>query len=150
VCRPTKDNISIQFSMIRIERHPTRRQLTVFGLLWLVFFGILGAMAYWKNGSPTTAYAFWAIGAAVPAVGQIWPDVLRIIYLLSIYATFPVGLVVSYLILTVVYYLVLTPIGLVLRLSGYDPAQRRFDRGAKTYWTPREQDETIERYFRQF
>ena len=75
---------------------------------------------------------------------------LRIVFLLASYATFPIGFVVSYVILAVVYYLVLTPIGLVLRLTGYDPMQRRFDRNAKTYWTPREQEESTEQYFRQF
>ena len=50
----------------------------------------------------------------------------------------------------VIYYIVLTPIGLFLRLTGYDPMQRRFDRAAKTYWTPREQEEKTKRYFQQF
>jgi hypothetical protein len=136
--------------MIRIEHHPSRRQLAVFGLLWLVFFGILGGMAWWRTGSLATAGALGVIGAAIPVAGLLWPEVLRIVYLLTSYATFPVGLVVSFVILAVVYYLVLTPIGLVLRLTGYDPLHRRFDRRATTYWTPREQEETLERYFKQF
>ncbi len=136
--------------MIRIEHNPSRRQLTVFGLLWLVFFGILGVMAWWRTGSFVPAGWFWAIGALVPAIGLIWPRVLRIVYLLASYATFPIGFVVSYVILAVVYYLVLTPTGIILRLSGYDPMQRRFDRSAKTYWSPREQDESTGKYFRQF
>ena len=136
--------------MIRIEHDPSRRQLFVFGLLWLVFFGILGGMSWWRTGSFGTAGTFWAIGAAIPAAGLVWPGVLRIVYLLASYATFPIGFVVSYVILAVVYYLVLTPIGIVLRLAGKDPIQRRFDRGAKTYWTTRESDNASERYFRQF
>jgi hypothetical protein len=136
--------------MIRIEHQPSRRQLAVFGLLWLAFFSILGWLAWRRTGSLAAAGAFWAIGAAIPAVGRAWPGGLRIVYLLAAYATFPVGLVVSFVILALVYYFVLTPTGLVLRLSGYDPMQRRFDRSAKTYWTPREQEKTTERYFRQF
>ena len=66
------------------------------------------------------------------------------------YATFPIGLGVSHFILAVVYYLVLTPIGLLLRFSSYDPMGRRFDRSAKTYWTPHETEEGTERYFKQF
>jgi len=136
--------------MIRIEHNPTRRQLTVFGLLWLAFFGLFGGMSWWKTGLLAEAGVFWAIGAALPALGLVWPGVLRIVYLAASYATFPIGFVVSYVILAVVYYLVLTPIGLVSRLTGYDPMQRRFDRSAKTYWTPREPEETTERYFKQF
>jgi hypothetical protein len=136
--------------MIRIEHNPSRRQLTVFGLLWLVFFGILGATAWWKNGSFVAPSVFWAIGTLVPALGLIWPEVLRIVYLLATYVSFPIGFVVSYVILAVVYYIVLTPIGLIMRLFGYDPMQRSFDHSAKTYWSPRKQDESTEQYFRQF
>ncbi|MBN2578763.1 MAG: hypothetical protein JXB10_07195 [Pirellulales bacterium] len=136
--------------MIRIERHPSRRQLAVFGLLWLIFFSILGGTAWWRTGSLATAGALGVIGAAVPAAGLVWPEVLRIVYLLTSYATFPVGLVISYAVLAVVYYLVITPIGLILRLTGYDPMQRRFDSRLPTYWMPREEEETTERYFRQF
>ena len=136
--------------MIQIEHNPSRRQLTVFGLLWMLFFGILGCTAWWKTGSFVSAGWFWAIGAAVPAMGLVRPGALRIVYLLAAYATFPIGFVVSYVILAVVYYLVLTPTGIILRLTGYDPMQRRFDSNAKTYWSPREQDESNEQYFRQF
>jgi hypothetical protein len=136
--------------MIRIERNPSRRQLFVFGLAWLVFFGILGGMSWWRTGSLGTAGAFWAIGTAIPLAGLVWPGTLRIVFLLTSYATFPIGFVVSYIVLAVVYYLVLTPTGFVLRLRGCDPLQRRFDRNAKTYWTPREPEEATERYFQQF
>ncbi len=136
--------------MIRIEHNPTGRQLTVFGLLWLAAFGILGGMAWWRTGLSAPAGGFWTIAALIPAVGFLWPGVLRIVYLLLAYITFPIGFVGSYIILAVVYYLVLTPTGLILRLTGYDPINRRFDRDAKTYWTPREQDESTEQYFRQF
>jgi len=136
--------------MIRIEHNPSHRQLAVFGLMWLALFGILGGMAWWRTGSFVTAGVFWAIGTLIPAVGLVRPGVLRIVYLLTAYATFPIGFVVSYVILAVLYYLVLTPIGLVLRLTDYDPMQRRFDNSAKTYWSPRKQDDSTERYFRQF
>jgi hypothetical protein len=136
--------------MIRIEHNPTRRQLTVFGWLWLVFFGILGGTSWWKTGAYETAGALWAMGAVVPAIGRVWPSTLRIVYLAASYATFPIGFVFSYVVLAVVYYLIVTPIGLVMRLMGRDPMQRRFDPGATTYWTPRKQEEGTERYFRQF
>jgi len=136
--------------MIQIEHNPSRRQLAVFGLMWFLFLSILGWMAWWRTGSFISACWFWAIGAAVPGMGLVRPGALRIVYLLAAYATFPIGFVVSYVILAVVYYLVLTPTGVILRLTGYDPLQRRFDRSAKTYWLPREQDESTEKYFRQF
>lgn len=143
------ENAEIIF-MIRIDHNPTGRQLTVFGLCWLVAFGIFGVMAWRNTGLSAKSCGLWTISLLVPAVGYFWPNGLRMVYLLSVYLSFPIGFVVSYLILAVVYYLVLTPIGLVMRLAGYDPMQRQIDRDAETYWTPRKQDESTEQYFRQF
>jgi hypothetical protein len=50
-------------------------------------------------------------------------------------------------ILFVAYFLVITPVGLVVRWF-HDPMQRLFDRAAPSYWIPREQPERS-RYFRQ-
>jgi hypothetical protein len=136
--------------MIRIEHNPSRRQLTVFGLSWLVFFGMLAALAWWKTGFSARAVAFGTIGATIPVAGLFWPGFLRIVYLFANYSTFPIGLAVSYLILTAIYFLLLTPLGLILRLSGHDPMKRRFARNAETYWTLHERKETSESYFQQF
>jgi hypothetical protein len=37
-----------------------------------------------------------------------------------------------------------------MRLFGYDPMHRRFDPAAETYWAKRDEEATVERYFRQF
>jgi hypothetical protein len=137
-------------SMIKIDHHPSRRQLTVFGLLWLLFFGVLGGMAWWKTVVSSRMITFWSLGMAIPAAGLLWPEVLRFVYLAATYVTFPIGMVLSCVILAVIYYFVLTPVGLVLRLRGYDPMRRRFDCNAKTYWLPHEPEEKTERYFQQF
>jgi hypothetical protein len=135
--------------VIRIEKNPSQRQLAVFGLLWLVFFGIMGA-SFWRRGSYVDAGVCLALGVLIPLAGWVWPEFLRMVYLFAVYSTLPIGLVVSYVILLVIYYLVVTPIGLVMRLFGYDPLQRRFDRAARSYWTPRRPQGESERYFQQF
>ena len=49
-----------------------------------------------------------------------------------------------------IYYLVLTPVGLLLRIRGYDPLNRKFQPRADTYWVERETSVDTDRYFRQF
>lgn len=136
--------------MFPIQHHPTSRQLAVFALAWLAFLGAWGAVAWWKTGSLLLAGACWVAAVAVPALGLITPELLRLVYVGFSYAALPIGLVVSHIILAVVYYAVLTPIGLGLRLFGHDPMHRRFEPDAKTYWVPREEDDDAERSFRQF
>ncbi len=136
--------------MIRIQHRPSRSQLVVFGLMWLVFFGILGIISFRQPGGSGRAVAFWMLAVAVPLAGLLCPEILRRTYVLASYATFPIGWILSLIALMVIYYFVLTPVGLVLRLAGYDSMRRRFDPDARTYWLPRETDDDAERYFRQF
>ncbi len=136
--------------LIQIDHNPSRRQLNVFGLIWLVFFGVVGSIVLKNSGSMPVATVIWGFAAAVPVVGWIVPAFMRIVFVGMAYAAYPIGFVVSYLILAMTYYLVLTPIGLMMRLFGYDPMDRHFDGNADTYWCPREQNDSLNAYFRQF
>jgi hypothetical protein len=136
--------------LIQIDHNPSTRQLNVFGFIWLLFFATFGGVLLNSGSSVLVAALVWGVSVLVPAVGWIVPEFMRIIYVGMAYATYPIGFVVSYLIMLVVYYLVLTPIGLVMRLFGHDPMNRHFDKSADTYWCPRDQDDSLTAYFRQF
>ena len=135
-------------SLIRINKNPSGRQLAVFAIAWLGFLGLAGLMAR-SRGRHSSSEVLWAAALAVPLAGALWPRVLRIAYLGLSYATFPIGFVVSHLALLIVYYLVLTPLGLIMRLFRYDPLARRFDPAAGSYWTPREKTRAPESYLNQ-
>jgi hypothetical protein len=137
-------------SIIRIDFHPSRRQLAGFGLIWLTFFAVLGGIVLCRGGSWAAVTIIWTLAAVVPAVGWLLPPVMRIVYVTMACAAFPVGLVLGQVALASVYYLVLTPTGLALRALGYDPMSRGFDAEAETYWTRRACDKSADRCFRQF
>jgi hypothetical protein len=61
---------------------------------------------------------------------------------------FPIGWTISH-VLMADYYLVVTPIGLIMRALKRDPMQRAFDRQAEAVDRP-PKDENTGRYFRQF
>ncbi len=137
-------------SLIQINRNPTIRELRIFGAGFLVFFALVGWGVYRRTGLLPAAGAVWALAILVPVIGLIVPEVLRLAYLGLTYATFPIGFVISHTVLAIVYYLVLTPIGLILRLCGRDPLQRRRNPQAQTYWVPHVPTTDVRRYFRQF
>jgi hypothetical protein len=137
-------------SLIRIDHNPTRRKLAFIATVWMVLLGVLGAIVLRKTGYPPAAVALWTVALLIGVIGWIAPRPMRLVYLGMVYAALPLALVVSILVLVLVYYLVLTPTGLLMRLLGYDPMHRRFDPDAETYWLPREQEENVSRYFRQF
>ncbi len=135
-------------SLFKINLHPSRGQLRVFAAAWLGFAAVVGFLQ-WRQGRPAAAGIVWAAGAMGPVLELLWPEALRRLYIGLSYATFPIGFAASALVLAVLYYAVLTPIGLILRLCRHDALQRRLARRAGSYWQPRPPPPDPESYFRQ-
>ena len=72
------------------------------------------------------------------------------IYLAWMRLFFPLGWTVSHLALAVLYFAVVTPMALVMRLLRYDPMSRRWDASARTYWVEHRTGGEPSRYLRQF
>jgi hypothetical protein len=135
-------------SLVRIEKNPSGRQLLVFAVAWLAFFGIAGRLL-WHHGHSFPAGILLAAAALVPLAGAFGRTIPRLAYVGLSYATYPVGFVASYVVLALVYFLVVTPIGLVMRLLGRDSLSRTFDPKAQSYWIARAERRTVESYFKQ-
>jgi hypothetical protein len=57
------------------------------------------------------------------------------------------GWLMTRIILTILFYLVVTPIGLLAKLSGKDFLNRKFNREAQSYWIPRKATTTDKRNY---
>ena len=136
-------------SLLRLNRQPSRRQLRVFAAAWLAVFGVAAARLWLAGRHPLAAEVVAAAAAAAPLLGLASTTALRWLYVALSYAVYPVGFVVSHVILAIVYYLVLTPIGLAARLAGHDPLARRPDGRATTFWRARTEPKPPESYLRQ-
>lgn len=136
--------------MIEMPKELTASQRRWAGLLLALFFGMLGALARFQFGWPNVALGLWIAGGALGALYYLAPPLQTPIYLGWMWAVFPIGWTISHLILGVLFYLVITPVGLLMRLFGRNPLARNIDRKAATYWIRRSGPPASERYFRQF
>lgn len=136
-------------AVIEMNKNPSRRELLVFGLVMLAFAGVVGAIFHWRLHAPDTARGIWITGGALTVIHYAIPPLRRLLYLGWMYATFPIGFVLSHVILGIVYYGVFTPIGVIMRLVGYDPLTLRSRPGSKSYWVEHDPHQNVERYFRQ-
>jgi hypothetical protein len=138
-------------SIVQINTDPTRKQLNQFGFIWLGFLALFGVIAFFKLDAPTLAKVLWVLAVVVPVIGWLVPSFMRLVFVGMSYLAWPIGFVVSHLVLALVYYLVFVPIGLLMRVFGYDPMKRGFDPEAATYWIARDpKSSEPKRYFRQF
>jgi len=138
-------------SLIEINRNPSAGQLRVFaGVGVPALCAAAGAVLWFRVRAPAWAWAVWAAGALFAVVGLVRPRLARGAFVALSYAAAPLGALVSVVLLALVYYGIMTPIGLTMRALGRDALGRRFDRKASSYWIPRRPVEDIERYFRQY
>jgi hypothetical protein len=111
------------------------------------------AGACWQGivpGRHGMAAALAVLALSVGPLGLIWPRAVRPVHVAALIATFPIGWLVSHLILAGLFYGLFTPLGLIFRLQGRDALGQghRPDRG--TYWAEKPMPANLGRYFRQF
>ena len=99
-------------AVLEINKHPSNRELRQFaGIGWPIFCGLLGAWRVYGSGDWTLAGIIWSLGVLGAVVGWLRPAWVRPVFVGWMYAVFPIGWTVSHLVLAVIYFLILTPIG---------------------------------------
>jgi len=124
-------------------------ELRKFGLL---VGGVLVAFGIWFLVRHKSSYPFFLVpGVALIASGALAPRTLKYIYIAWMAVAFTLGFVMSQVILTLFFFLIVTPIGLLARLFRKDFLARKLEKDAASYWVPcPKESKTAESYYRQF
>jgi hypothetical protein len=118
----------------------------------LVVACVLLLIAAWNfyRGRTTVVVIFGSVSAALVVAGLFIPAAARAFHKAWMRFAVALGHVNSRVLLTLMYYLVFTPYGLVSRLVGRDPLRRR-GAGGESYWVGRKRTrqgrEQFERLF---
>jgi Saxitoxin biosynthesis operon protein SxtJ len=146
--------------MIAPNWNPDRRGLRSFGIACVVAFGGLGIWAVLRHSvfglslsepvAVRVATGLMAIAATSGVLALTAPSALRPLYRALTAASLPIGWVVSHVAIAILYFGVVTPVGLLFRLIGRDPLNRGRDPARRTYWEPRVAAGDVRRYYRQF
>lgn len=101
---------------------------TAAGLLVAVF----GLALPWLNGYTRPGWPL-IIALALVLWGLLLPESLGPLYRGWMRIALVLGKVNTYLILIAVFFFVFIPVGIVMRIIGYDPMQRKFSATARSY-----------------
>ncbi|MGD1986719.1 MAG: hypothetical protein PVH74_14940 [Desulfobacterales bacterium] len=126
-----------------------KKQIRKFGLIAFIFFGILCALGIWKDKLlPTYLFGFLSVLGLGFIVAPIhlkpafyaWQRLARLI-----------GRVITNIVLILIYYLVITPSGLIKRLFGGKPLPTKPDKNISSYWVTRpEPAQPSERFLKRY
>ena len=123
------------------------KEIRKFALVIAIALGVIGSFIYVKSGNFDVVGWLWGIGLLFLILGFILPTVLRPVYRIWMLLAYFIGGIVSRVILTVLFYVVLTPTGLVLRLFGKDVLDQRFEKDRESYWIKKDlTDHTKDQY----
>jgi len=98
-------------------------------------FVLLGSWWFYRGKFHNAAYVFTILGAALILFGVVAPRLLVIPRKAWMKLAEAMAYVSSRIILSVIFFLVLTPIGVVKRAMGWDPLQRRSG-SRESFWNP--------------
>jgi len=136
--------------VIELDREVSDRELLWFGVTLPIVFGVVGGIVLWRTESMTAASVLWTVGVLLGFGYFALPPFRRLIYRGWMRAFYPIGWTISHVLLGGIFYLLLTPIGLTMRLLGRAPFAREFDREMQSHWEPRDPRRETKRYFKQF
>jgi hypothetical protein len=129
---------------------PTARALRQFAAAWLILLLAVGVYRYLARGQHQVGIAVGVMAVVIGVMGLIRPVAVRWLYVGATVLTFPIGWVVSQIMLAIMFYGIITPLALLFRMRGRDllalkPAPKR-----PTFWTAKQTSGDMRGYFRQY
>ena len=126
----------------------SKKDLRQFGLTVGIAFCLLGLLLLWRK-KEYYSY-FFIISATLVSFGLFFPTLLKPIQKAWMTLAVILGWIVTRIILIILFYLVVTPIGILSRLFGKDLLNLKLDKKANSYWIKKTKETDKARYQNQF
>jgi len=129
---------------------PSDRMLRQFGGLWIVFFAAIAARQEFHHNRHLAAIVLAALAVTVGPLGVIWPKLIKPIFVGWMALAYPIGWVVSRIVLSVIFYGLFTPVAWIFRLMDRDALGLKPQPAAASYWRVKPTAKDQAQYLRQF
>ena len=120
-----------------MQERVSPKELRSFAFLVGAVFVVLGLWPFILRGQPLRLWALILAGLLI-APGVLWPTSLRPVYGVWMAVGHALGWVNTRVILAVIFYMLFTPVAIIMRFLGKDPMRRKMEPAAGTYRIPRQ------------
>lgn len=133
-----------------VTRAPKPKVVRQFAVLCFVIFGAFGLFQALGRAKPILGWSCVAFALLSLVLGLTAPRLFRWVFTLSMLIAFPIGFVVSQVMLAVLFFVVFLGVGLALRASGRDAMLRHRKPAGQSYWETKAMPADARRYLRQY
>jgi hypothetical protein len=137
-------------ALIDREREPSAAELRWFGVLFLGFASVVAGVIHLRSGRVGLPVGLVSGAALLTAIYYALPPLRRALLRGWVVVTYPLGWLGSHLALGLFYFVLLTPVALLMRLFGRDALQRRIQRDRRSYWQVHAAPSRANRYWHQY
>ena len=109
-----------------------KRELRNFGITLGIIFLVISGFLFWKEKDSLTIFIAISITWFITAIAI--PSVLKPVYWIWMIVGIILGWFMTRVILSLLFYLVFTPIGLILRFFGKQFLELSWDNSKESYW----------------
>ena len=138
-------------ALVSLNLKPSKKQLRDFGLVGLIMCNVVGLLLLGLGKIPLKVFLIFSLaGIAMFVLSRVSTVLIKPVYLVMVLLTFPIGWVVSHLVMGLFYYGIVTPIAVLFRILGRDVLCRKYNPQANTYWIEYKHKRSAKDYFHQF
>jgi hypothetical protein len=133
-----------------VIRPPKPRVVRQFGFVCLGVFGGIGLYQSLARGRPGLGWSLLGLGVVCLVLGLTAPRLFRWFYTGAMVVVFPIGFVVSQVLLAVLFFVAFLGVGLFLRVKRWDAMLRQPKAPGASYWEAKPRPGEASRYLRQY
>jgi len=144
--------------LARLDWNPSARTLRQFGFIALGAFGLLALMAHQEafmfraglgDARRTVTWSLLGVGVLSAFFSGVAPRANRPLFVGLSLVAYPIGFVLSHVLLAILFFGLFAPIGFLLKATGKDTLQPR-EGNAATYWRKARRKRAVADYFKQY
>ena len=122
-----------------------KKAIREFGILIGIILFIISGVLFYKEKESFEIFIWLSV--VIVSLGLMLPIILKPFYLIWMTFAIILGWFMTRLILSILFYVIISPIGLFLRLFGKDILGLHYDRSMQSYWNYRDSVEGNNQYY---
>lgn len=121
---------------MNVDKKINKRDLMIFGLIWALIFSLIAFFPVINGGEVRVWSAI--VSGCFACISLAVPQILKYFYIIWVKFGNVVGKINSFIIIGVLFFIIFTPFGVIMRLLGKDLLSKKIDKSSSSYWVTRD------------